>query len=320
MKLVLQQPGVREIRVKVMLAGGHAAVLVVPPEHPLLLQLLETIAAPADSGTGSLPAVFQIPVEGGRASLTFPRHQLVGVVTDPAVLLQAESGESPAATRPAAPGGSTVAAPGQDAGQRPAEPRIVRHAVAQLDGFLTDDECAWLREAVLAAQGEFRSSWTNDDTTKDYRQSLVLNAPERVVRLVVGKIRAVMPEVMTRLQLPPFPVGQIECQVTASTDGSYFRVHTDSGQRAVDAKRQLTYVYYFNRHPKGFTGGELRVCDDQIRNAKLARTDTFQVIEPRNNSIVFFNAAVMHEVMPVHVASRDFRDSRFTVNGWVHRT
>ncbi len=199
-------------------------------------------------------------------------------------------------------------------------PRIIRHAVVQLDGFLTDDECAWLRETVIAAQEEFRSSWTNDDTAKDYRQSLVLNAPEGVVRMVVGKIRAVMPEVMTKLKLPPFPVGQIECQVTASTDGSYFRVHTDSGQHAVDAKRQLTYVYYFNRHPKGFTGGELRVYDDQLRNAKLARTDTFQVIEPHNNSIVFFNAAVMHEVMPVNVPSKDFRDSRFTVNGWVHRT
>ena len=320
MKLVLQRPGVREIRVKVMLAGGHAAVLVLAPEHPLLAQLLETVAAPGDGRTGSLPAVFQIPVEGGRASLTFARHQLVGVVTDPAVLFHLEPGESPPTGLPAAGGGSTAAAQGQDAAHPSAAPRIVRHAVVQLDGFLTGDECAWLRETVIAAQGEFRSSWTNDDTTKDYRQSLVLNAPEGVVRLVVGKIRAVMPEVMTKLQLPPFPVGQIECQVTASTDGSYFRVHTDSGQHAVDAKRQLTYVYYFNCHPKGFTGGELRVYDDQIRNAKLARTDTFQVVEPRNNSIVFFNSAVMHEVTPVHVPSKDFRDSRFTVNGWVHRT
>ena len=165
----------------------------------------------------------------------------------------------------------------------------------QLDGFLTEDECAWLRETVIAAQEEFRSSWTNDDTTKDYRQSLVLHmraggsGPDgrrQDSRRDAGSDDEV--------RLLPFPVGQIECQATASTDGSYFRVHTDSGQHAVDAKRQLTYVYYFNRHPKGFTGGELRVYDDQFLNAKLARTDTFQVIEPHNNSIVFFNAAVMH--------------------------
>ena len=181
------------------------------------------------------------------------------------------------------------------------------------------DELGWLRDTVFAAQPKFQPSWTTDDN-KDYRQSMVLNAPDEVVRLIVGKIRAAMPEVMTNLRLPPFPVGRIECQVTANTDGSYFRVHTDSGDSEIDATRQLTYVYYFNREPKGFTGGELRVYDDQLRNDKLARTDSFRVFEPRNNSIVFFRAAIMHEVTSVHVPSKDFRDSRFTVNGWIHRT
>lgn len=296
MKLVPQQPGAREIKVKLMLSGGHAAMLVLPPEHPLLAQLLQTVAAPANGRSESLPAVFQIPVEGGRASLTFASHQLVGVVTDPAVLVQPETTDAPAA------------------------PRIIRHAVAQIDGFLTDDELAWLRDAVIAAQGKFQSSWTSDDSVKDYRQSLVLQAPADVERLVVAKIRAVMPEVMPQVKMPPFTVGRIECQVTASTDGSYFRPHTDAGKGAIDATRKLTYVYYFNREPKGFTGGELRVYDDQLVNGKFSSTDTFQLVEPRNNSIVFFNAAIMHEVVPVQVPSKDFADSRFTVNGWVHRT
>ncbi len=78
-------------------------------------------------------------------------------------------------------------------------------------------------------------------------------------------------------------------------------------------------MYYFNREPKGFTGGELRIYDDAIRNGKLVATDSYQTIEPRHNSIVFFQAAVMHEVMTVHVPSKQFRDSRFTVNGWIER-
>jgi SM-20-related protein len=296
MKLVPQQPGAREIKVKLMLAGGHAAMLVLPPEHPLLAQLLATVAAPANGRPESLPAVFQIPVEGGRASLTFASHQLVGVVTDPAVLVQPEAADTPAA------------------------PQIIRHAIVQLDGFLTNDELTWLRDAVIAAQGKFQSSWTSDDNVKDYRQSLVLQAPPDVDRLVVGKIRAVMPEVIPKLKMPVFTVGRVECQVTASTDGSYFRPHTDAGKGAIDATRKLTYVYYFNREPKGFTGGELRVYDDEFNNGKFSSTDTFQLVEPRNNSIVFFNAAIMHEVTAVQVPSRDFGDSRFTVNGWVHRT
>ena len=51
MKLVAQQPGAREIRVKLILAGGHAAMIALPPEHPLLAQLLEAVAAPAGGAT-----------------------------------------------------------------------------------------------------------------------------------------------------------------------------------------------------------------------------------------------------------------------------
>jgi len=272
-------------------------VLVLPPEHPLLAQLLQTIAAPANGGDeATAPTLFQIPIEGGRASLTFASHQLIGVVTDPAVLVQPEGEPAPAA------------------------PKIIRHPFVQLDDFLSGDELKWLREWVIAAESRFVSSWTSDDSVKDYRQSLVLQAPAEVERVVVGKIRAVMPEVIPRLKMPLFTVGRVECQVTASTDGSYFRPHTDQGKSAIDTTRKLTYVYYFNREPKGFAGGELRVYDDEFRNGKYSSTDTFQIVEPRNNSIVFFNAAIMHEVTKVQVPSQDFGDSRFTVNGWIHRT
>jgi SM-20-related protein len=317
MKLVLQQPEAREIRVKLILAGGHAAMVALPPEHPLLAQLLAAVAAPLDREATGLPAVFQIPVEGGRASLTFSSRQLVALVTDPAVLMQLDAGNAPAETMPSPAEDATGGVAGLHSAPPPA-PRIVRHSVVQLDGFLGKDELDWMRDAVFAAQHRFQPAVTHDNN-KDYRQSMVLNAPDDVVRLIVGKIRAAMPEVMTKLKLPPFPVGHIECQVTANTDGSYFRVHTDSGHSEIDATRQLTYVYYYNREPKGFAGGELRIYDDQIRNDKLARTDSFRVFEPRNNSIVFFHAAVMHEVTQVHVPSKDFRDSRFTVNGWIHR-
>ena len=120
MKLLPQQPGVREIKVKLMLSGGHAAMLVLPPEHPLLAQLFQTIAAPGDSEAAPPATLFQIPIEGGRASLTFASHQLVGVVTDPAVLVQPETETAPAA------------------------PKIIRHPFVQLDEFLSIEELKWL--------------------------------------------------------------------------------------------------------------------------------------------------------------------------------
>jgi len=139
MKLVLQRPEAREIKVKLILAGGQAAMVALPPEHPLLAQLLSAVAAQVGGEDAAPPAVFQIPVEGGRASLTFSSRQLVAVVTDPAVFVQLDASDVPAAESPAqGAAGATTA--------MPAAPRIVRHPAVQLDGFLGTDELGWLRD------------------------------------------------------------------------------------------------------------------------------------------------------------------------------
>jgi len=313
MKFSLQQPGAAQIKVTLLLSGGQSAALVVPPDHPLLAQLLAAVTGADDTPNGA-PAVFQIPMEAGRASLVFPARELVGMITDPAVVLQKEEPAPGQAAWPA-PSSAVAAAAAASAAQGYAD--RVHHPVVQLDGFLSDAEVTWLTQLTFAAEGRFVRSRVSD-AREDYRHSLMLAAPHEVWELMTRKIKAVMPEVMPRVQLGNFPIGNIDCQITASIDGSYFKAHTDAGSNET-YKRQFTYVYYFNREPKGFTGGELRVYDDVVRNGKLAASDSFQVIEPRHNSIVFFQAAVMHEVMPVSVASKQFRDARFTVNGWIER-
>jgi Rps23 Pro-64 3,4-dihydroxylase Tpa1-like proline 4-hydroxylase len=196
-------------------------------------------------------------------------------------------------------------------------PRIVRHRVFRYPSFLAPADVDALLDRVLALESRFIASFTSDHDD-DYRRSLVLNPPEALQREMIARVRTLMPEVLRGLGTS-FPVGIVECQVTANNDGSFFRVHTDAGDNET-RKRELTYVYYFNRQPRGFSGGELRVYDDELRNGRLARRDTFQTIAPEHNTIVFFHARVMHEVTPVSVPSKAFADSRFTVNGWVQRT
>jgi Rps23 Pro-64 3,4-dihydroxylase Tpa1-like proline 4-hydroxylase len=196
-------------------------------------------------------------------------------------------------------------------------PRLVRHRVFRYASFLAPAEVDALLARVLALESAFVPSFTSDHDD-DYRRSLVLDPPADLQRTMVAKVRALMPEVLRGLGTS-FPVGIVECQVTANNDGAFFRVHTDAGDNET-RKRELTYVYYFHRTPRVFAGGELRVYDDQLRNNRLARADSFQVVEPEHNSIVFFHARVMHEVTRVDVPTRAFADSRFTVNGWVQRT
>jgi Rps23 Pro-64 3,4-dihydroxylase Tpa1-like proline 4-hydroxylase len=195
-------------------------------------------------------------------------------------------------------------------------PRTIRHPVVIVDGLLTDGEASTLLARVLASEPQFHPSATHD-ARADYRHSLVMNPPPDLVEPVVARVRSMTPAVLPELRVQPIEVGVVEAQVTASIDGSFFGVHTDADRVKVP-KRYLTYVYYFNRPPKGFSGGELRVYDDVLRNSKLARGDTFQTIEPLHNRLVLFWAKTMHEVMPVRVASQSFADSRFTVNGWVN--
>ncbi|HJU21118.1 MAG TPA: 2OG-Fe(II) oxygenase [Casimicrobiaceae bacterium] len=195
-------------------------------------------------------------------------------------------------------------------------PRVIRHAVAVIENFLPEPAWRALLERVLASEAQFAPSATNDRRS-DYRQSLVLNPPADLVEPVVARVRQAIPQALGALRLPPVPIGIVEAQVTASVDGSFFGVHNDAGNDQV-RKRHLTYVYYFNRAPKAFTGGQLRVYDDIVRNGKLARGETFHSIEPLHNRIVFFWAGAMHEVMRVDIPSRAFADARFTVNGWVN--
>ena len=197
-------------------------------------------------------------------------------------------------------------------------PQIVRHRVLHLGGFLSPPELEALWTYTMGAQATFVPSGTSD-RAENYRQSLVLDPSPAFAQSFTAKIRTILPQVVAHLRMKPFALGNIECQITASNDGSYFNVHTDAGHNET-LRRQLTYVYYFHRQPKAFEGGELRVYDDQVRNGKLARYDTWQTIEPRHNSIVFFQAPVMHEVTRVRVPSGEFRDSRFTVNGWISRS
>src|SRR5271165_2137107 len=135
MKLAFQQPDAREIKVKLLLAGGQSASLVVAPENPLLAQLLATIAAKSDARQ---PVVFQIPMEGGRTSLAFAAHQLVGVITDPAVLIQSDAAEEKPAPAFASPAVAALAAASEAQGLG----GLVRHPIVHMDGFLSGAEVA----------------------------------------------------------------------------------------------------------------------------------------------------------------------------------
>ena len=195
----------------------------------------------------------------------------------------------------------------------------IRHPFVRIENLLSEREIADLLPRVLALEPQFQSSVAlNVTNPDDVRKSLVFNSPADLVRPVVDKVRAMLAAVLTALRLPPIHTAEIESQITASNDGAFYGVHTDADYAQMH-RRYLTYVYYFNYPPKAFTGGELFLFDDVLHNNKLAMGDTYQTVQPEHNTMMLFWARIMHEVRPVSAPSKQFRDSRFTVNGWVNK-
>jgi Rps23 Pro-64 3,4-dihydroxylase Tpa1-like proline 4-hydroxylase len=194
---------------------------------------------------------------------------------------------------------------------------ILASTCLQIEEFLAPELWQNIYKYALGRQKDFIPTSTSTDAA-DYRRSLYLPYFPEFFDLMVGKVREIMPEVQKHLNLDNFEVENIEAQLTTHNDGNFYKIHNDNGSSDT-ANRELTYVYYFYREPKPFSGGELVIYDSRIENNFYVAAETKQAIQPLNNSIVFFLSRYMHEVLPVSCPTRSFVDGRFTVNGWVRR-
>jgi Rps23 Pro-64 3,4-dihydroxylase Tpa1-like proline 4-hydroxylase len=199
-------------------------------------------------------------------------------------------------------------------------PGVVRARSVVLDEFLAPHELEEMVEYALQHEAEFESSVVvspNREGVLDYshRRSRVLMDAGKHEAVILERIRGVLPAVLEQLGMEEFSITRAEAQMTASNDGDFFRPHCDDAQELVAARR-ITFVYFFHREPRAFTGGELRLHDTRGSD-RHAGTGSYQTIVPRQNQIVFFPCSVLHEITPVECASKAFADSRFTLNGWL---
>jgi Rps23 Pro-64 3,4-dihydroxylase Tpa1-like proline 4-hydroxylase len=198
-------------------------------------------------------------------------------------------------------------------------PTIVPAECVVLDEFLAPHELDELVAYALQHESEFQSSEvispSGDPGVIDYehRRSRVLMDLGKHQEVILERIRCVLPRVLDQFGIEEFPITNVEAQITASNDGDFFRAHSDDAQEAI-ASRRITFVYFFHREPRPFDGGELRLHDSPNVPGR-----GFQTIEPQQNQIVFFPCSVLHEITPVKCPSTAFADSRFTLNGWLHK-
>ncbi len=221
------------------------------------------------------------------------------------------------------PTGPHHAFPSVDAATLPAHLALDASCVV-LDEFLAPAELQELTNFALEHESEFRTSEVISPgrgggvIDPEHRRSRVLMNLGRFDDLIFQRIQSALPLVLDKLGMARFRIRRFESQITASNHGDFFRNHSDSGEQET-ASRRLTFVYFFHREPKAFQGGELRVHDSPIDNGTWLRTENGKTVIPEQNQMVFFRSDLLHEITPVVCPSQAFADSRFTVNGWLHR-
>ena len=195
-----------------------------------------------------------------------------------------------------------------------------------MKSFLAPGECDRLLALGAARRESFTPAMVGPPSASrvDPEVRMTLEADRRTmqeVRSRIGpQIRSVLPEVLARLGmagLDRYLQGNIEMRMRVYPGGGFYRAHADN--LSVEQRlRVLSYVYFFHRRPRRFSGGDLLLYDTDV-DTSAGTCAAFSRIVPLRNSIVFFPSACWHQVCPVQCETDDFGDGRWAVNGHVSR-
>ena len=138
------------------------------------------------------------------------------------------------------------------------------------------------------------------------------------VRPRIGlEIRSVLPDVLARLGMAGLDRYGMSMGMRVYLGGGFYRAHADNLSPA-NRSRVLSFVYFFHREPRRFSGGDLLLYDTDVDTSAWTCA-AFSRIVPLRNSIVFFPSACWHQVCSVQCGTDDFGDGRWAVNGHVSR-
>lgn len=120
--------------------------------------------------------------------------------------------------------------------------------------------------------------------------------------LLVEAVLDALPDVVPRCGLAPFEPGGVEMRVLARGNAPEAALH-----ETIAADRVLGFVLFVHREPRQFEGGALHLRYPAVES----------IIEPSQNSIVFFRGSTAMQIGAIRAASGALIDSRLTLEGWV---
>lgn len=190
-----------------------------------------------------------------------------------------------------------------------------------IDDFLSPEMAGELLAHAIGSEADFRPTEimrpTEGYVNPDFRQSLICDSGLGPLKQPFrAALQSRSDEFLAAVGIPRFDIAKIEVQLIAHGDNHFYNAHIDThrgpGHVIERDYRVLTCVYYFHRHPKGFSGGELALH-------ALGDSDEIALVEPVDNRLVVFPSFVRHEVRRTQCPSRAFGDSRFAINCWLRK-
>ena len=208
-------------------------------------------------------------------------------------------------------------------GPEPAPGGIWPAPFVRMTNFLASGECARLLALGLAARERFRAAQVGTPRVSrvDPAVRIALEADERTLAeawpRIAPRIRSLTPRILARLRMDDSGRYAIDMAMRVYPEGGFYVPHRDRSAH-VCSERRFSFVYFFNRQPPRFSGGDLLLYDTDADVGDFSYRD-FSRIVPFRNSIVFFPSSCGHQVTPVQYETDDFGDRRWVVNGHVWR-
>ena len=198
------------------------------------------------------------------------------------------------------------------------EPRGVWPApFVRMTSFLTNERCDRLMALAYEERGRLKPARVGagkGEPVVNPERRITFETDARVRRAVgpwfLPKVRSAVPEARARLRMEGG--GRYDVQtwnMRVYVAGAFYAAHRDDVEN-----RQLSFVYFFHREPRRFSGGDLLLYDADAETAHCP-FQAFSRIVPVRNSIVFFPSRSWHQVTPVHCDTDDFGSGRFVLNG-----
>jgi len=274
-----------EVRVKLLLRGGHGWEFCCNDDDPIVFGLVSALPG-ADVG-GNLPPDGLVQIEtrtGERLFLT--RSSLVSVeivpVADP---LKFVGTKRLAAPSDSFPPGASVPSP-----------------FVLANNALPDDVHAGLIAQVLSQDLAAMASWSGmcELNLGPLEEPVVKALRSRMAH--GGSIIGVPDQTEIELEFRLFAIGDTQ---SVSWD-----------QNPADI---LHMMYHFHKQPKGFTGGGVRLFDGWIENGMKRPTASFRDVEIGDNNLLIFPENVVSAGLPVRCPTRSFADGLFGIRGSLRR-